>query len=281
PFRHVPCADEVLHRGHLQHEIWMRWWVRGLEYARSPFAYHTIGSCVSVHMEAYAHARGVPSRAAGEDFHLLRKLAKLGTVIRDTGPTVDIESRASARVPFGTGPAAARMRMEPATWRLSRPAVFEDLGRWLRVMEKIARAEPDVWSPASDARSRIEAAITAVMGPAWHTQLARVSRGEGGDLRAHQWFDGLKTLRFVHALERHPALATCQGAQVLGETHPVDLPVLESVCTSLWRAEQGFTKEVGRPRMCAGFREERDCTAARWMADGVIAEAKRVTLTDA
>ena len=117
PFVHGTHDEPDVARAHLQHEIWMRWWVRGLESAGSPFAYHTIGSCISVAARAYGDARGVPARPAGEDFHLLNKLAKLGGIARPHVAPVEIEARRSSRVPFGTGPAVSRLAADVSTWK--------------------------------------------------------------------------------------------------------------------------------------------------------------------
>jgi hypothetical protein len=80
-------------------------YVKGLKYANSPFAFHTIGSCIAINAESYIKARGFPSRNAGEDFYLLNKLRKLGVVTSLEGEPIKLSGRVSHRVPFGTGPA--------------------------------------------------------------------------------------------------------------------------------------------------------------------------------
>ena len=281
PFRHLACGDEELRRGHLKHEIWMRWWVRGLEYAGSPFAYHTIGSCMSVTMEGYAHVRGIPARAAGEDFHALCKLAKIGTVARGEGELVCIESRGSSRVPFGTGPAVARMRAQPETWRLSRPEVFEHLRQWLRVMRRIVNHDEDPWAPAGRDRGVVESAVAETMGAGWMEQLLKDNRGAGSLLRAHQWFDALKTLRFVHALERKSSLGPIAALEHLEEASGTTSPLLEAWCDSLRASERSFATGVGRARMIAPHDDHAEVDVCRWMhspardierADAVIAD---------
>ena len=39
----------------------------GLEFAASPYAWHSLGSCLAVTPEAYAAVRGFPKRAGGEE----------------------------------------------------------------------------------------------------------------------------------------------------------------------------------------------------------------------
>ncbi|MCP4044824.1 MAG: hypothetical protein GY732_02400, partial [Gammaproteobacteria bacterium] len=85
------------------YELSLRYYVAGMRFAGSPYAFHTIGSTMAVNADHYARVRGFPKRAAGEDFYLLNKLAKVGSVLQlasgpDCKPIV-IESRRSDRVP--------------------------------------------------------------------------------------------------------------------------------------------------------------------------------------
>lgn len=109
PFRHVQSGDDDVLLATLAYEVELRYRVLGLWHAGCPYAFHTIGSCIAVHAESYAAVRGFPMRAAGEDFHLLRKLAKLGPVEIPRGDPLLLSARLSDRVPFGTGPSVARL----------------------------------------------------------------------------------------------------------------------------------------------------------------------------
>ena len=120
------------------YEYSLRYYVAGLSYAGSPYAFHTIGSTLAVNAVHYARVRGFPRRQAGEDFYLLNKLAKVGSVRQLSAETdcepIDIAARRSDRVPFGTGAAVGKlMELEnPATeFLLYHPAVFGLLRGWL------------------------------------------------------------------------------------------------------------------------------------------------------
>ncbi len=91
------------------YELHMLYYVAGLRYAGSPYAWPTIGSCMAINLAAYQQARGFPKRAGGEDFYLLDKLAKLTGVIHLAQPVIEIAGRPSQRVPFGTGPALQKI----------------------------------------------------------------------------------------------------------------------------------------------------------------------------
>lgn len=86
------------------YEIYLRYYYLGLIYAKSPYAFHTVGSSMSISAEHYAKVRGFPKkREAAEDFYMLNKLAKTGKIYRDKTSIINIKGRESNRVPFGTG----------------------------------------------------------------------------------------------------------------------------------------------------------------------------------
>lgn len=92
------------------YEIYLRYYYLGLIYAQSPFAFHTVGSSMSISGEHYAKVRGFPwKREAAEDFYMLNKLAKIGKIYRDTKSIINIKGRESERVPFGTGASMAKI----------------------------------------------------------------------------------------------------------------------------------------------------------------------------
>ena len=92
-----------------RYEIFLRYWVLGLQFACSPYAFHSIGSTMATTDEGYLSVRGMNRREAGEDFYFLNKLAKAGPLRRIRETRVYPSGRASARVPFGTGAAVAKM----------------------------------------------------------------------------------------------------------------------------------------------------------------------------
>lgn len=108
PFKHEADLNALIYESSLNQ------YVKGLKYAQSPFAYHTIGSTLIISAESYIQARGFPKRNAGEDFHLLNKLRKLGITKSlehtQTSSVIILSSRESHRVPFGTGPAIKNLQ---------------------------------------------------------------------------------------------------------------------------------------------------------------------------
>ncbi len=126
-FRHQG-SESPLHTGHLLYEIHMRLFVCGLMKAKSPFAFHTIGSTISVHAVTYAQVRGFPKRDAGEDFHFLNKVRKVAPVSQRCHPTVTLKIRESNRTPFGTAISAQEIIQQGVSnFTVPHPHQFERL----------------------------------------------------------------------------------------------------------------------------------------------------------
>ena len=192
PFRHEAPPELAPAMG--RYELHLRYYVNRLGWAGSPYAFHTIGSTITIHADTYAKVRGVPKRNAGEDFHLLNKAAKVAPVHRLSRPEIRLEARLSTRVPFGTGPALSRMTEDDHPLSYA-PESFH------RLAEVIAHI--DSGAPLSDE----SAALLEELGYArFRTQAQRQHRRPDTLRKAtHQWFDGLRTLRFIHCARRfHP-----------------------------------------------------------------------------
>jgi len=214
PFVHVPVDSEPGAAAAIRlYDLSLRYYVAGLQYAGSPYAFHTIGSTMVVRGEAYARVRGFPRREAAEDFHLLRKLAKLGPVVSGAGQPLRVQGRVSDRVPFGTGAAVSRLVAEAdadATFLMYDPRCFEELRAWLRALQAFAahRQHEDFWRQI-DATTGLEPLLcrriaTELKLPAAMQQAAAASpNAEVTQRHLRTWFDSLKTLRLIHALERH------------------------------------------------------------------------------
>ncbi len=211
PFRHVPGAEPACDTATALYELRLRHYVLGLEYAGSPYAYHTLGSCLAIRASAYAHVRGFPKRAGAEDFYLLNKLAKLGPIARLSGSSIELQSRRSSRVPFGTGPAVAAIlaSAQPREAALFyHPCCFDALKALLASLPGLAQA------PGQDlaqllvrqglAASLAEQAQLALAALGIEPALAHCQRQTASSdqfqRQFHQWFDAFRTLKFIHAI---------------------------------------------------------------------------------
>jgi hypothetical protein len=212
PFQHVPAdgdgdADGVFDAT-LLYELSLRYHVLGLSWARSAYAYHSVGSTIAAHVESYAQVRGFPKRAAGEDFYLLDKLGKVLPLEQLTGAPIQIRARRSLRVPFGTGPRVEQL-LSDARMLVAHPETYRALSSLIRALDRFAATRsPEVLVdafaelPADLARAATLAAGESGVLEAARSALAQVG---GADLRRrmHTWFDGLRSLRFLHTVADH------------------------------------------------------------------------------
>ncbi len=201
-----------------QYDAFLRYYSAGLAFAGSPFSYPTIGSCLSFSPEAYAMVRGFPKKDAGEDFYFLHKLAKTAFVW-EAGGVVTLPCRASDRVPFGTGQSIRKIQEATEEYSVYDPAVFTLLRAWLDCVGTLSQGTE--WSVATESLpSEVRRAVHA-MGAHEQSALVLGTRKDTQSRRRHwdTWFDGFRTLRFIHLMrEVHPSLP---WSQVLGDNATV------------------------------------------------------------
>lgn len=234
PFEHAPRHDAILF-----YEISLRYYVVQLAQAASPYAFQTIGSLLKINAHHYAVVRGFPKRKAAEDFYMLNKLAKTGHVLRLKEPAVQLASRISKRVPFGTGAAMERFAMYPQ-FELYHPQVFQHLGTWLKVIPALWGDRPSVedlhqwWSESPLILETLLAlGLEKVLPHAYHQcrDVEHFQRYLWG------WFDAFKTLKFIHTLrdQAFPNLPILQAIAMMGLMPEVmlDSPLSTATLTNI------------------------------------------------
>jgi hypothetical protein len=210
------------------YEYSLRYYVAGLGFAGSPYAFHTIGSTMAVNATHYAKVRGFPRRQAGEDFYLLNKLAKVGN-IRQLCPESDCEpieiaARLSDRVPFGTGAATGKiMALEnPAReFLLYHPALFGLLRLWLGSLASFWQSRSGEISEilsqrcvsngvqalpahsAGDLQALINGLEDCGAADALEHAFRQSSDAAQFNRQMHTWFDAFRTLKLIHHLRDH------------------------------------------------------------------------------
>ncbi len=202
-FAHRFDGPETQQAAIVAYELFLRYHVLGLRYAGSPYAFHTIGSTIACTMAAYVAAGGMKRRQAGEDFYFLQDLAKTGRVDRIGGTTVHPSSRASWRVPFGTGKRVERfMQGDHEEYRVYHPDSYEILRAWLETV----RSHPEAGAEYLFAEAE---GIAAELGnflrkqgfeTIWPKLRANARDSEMLLRQFDRWFDGFKTLKLVHHL---------------------------------------------------------------------------------
>lgn len=257
PFWHVPGGDPAVDAATFEYELSLRYYTLGLAWAGSPYAYESMGSSTVAHAAAYAEVRGFPRREAGEDFYLLDKLAKVGGVHRPRRAPIELRARRSERVPFGTGARVGELLDGGARLTTYHPRVFELLRLTLRALlhAVLERSEGLV---ASELSRELEpgsvGAISSALDELNAFEALRESFGASPERvvrkrRLLTWFDALRTLRFVHLVEAHAALARVPLEKALGEAPFVDFgaPGLteNALRTAAFSAEQALPPDVG------------------------------------
>jgi len=187
------------------YETFLRYWILGLKYAKSPYAYHSIGSTMVCSAEAYLAVRGMNRRQAGEDFYFLNKLAKIGGINYIKKTCVFPSARASFRVPFGTGRRIQRfLNREQEEYILYDPRVFEILAKWLLLMEKpLHYNEKDILVKTGSIHPSLPVFLEDYQFEDVWKRIRRNAKNENTlKSQFHCWFDGFKTLKLINYLAR-------------------------------------------------------------------------------
>ena len=227
-FEHRFADDENLALAGRLYEISLRYYTLGLAWAGSPYAYEAMGSCVAIRPEAYAAVRGFPRKNAAEDFYVLDKLAKVGSIARLAGTPLLLEGRISDRVPFGTGKALSDLiskKKALSGFKLYHPAVFGHLAAWLRILDAVAESGGRMEAaldelPRGNPFFKTEALLASIEKmkaiEAMREAIARSSNA--ATMRRHflTWFDAFRTLKLIHAL-RDNGLPSMPWRQALAE----------------------------------------------------------------
>ncbi|MFK8043615.1 hypothetical protein [Congregibacter sp.] len=220
PFAHMTPADCGQAQATKFYEAYLNHYVEGLRSAGSPYGFHTIGSCIAIKAETYAVVRGFPRRAAGEDFYLLNKAVKEGQVRTPDCEPILLSARLSSRVPFGTGPALQQLldgdSLESVPYFYD-PRCFEGLTALIGYAKEQGVPGSKVGDFGTGLRDHPETLAAVIeLGLERFLDHAKKQCATKGAfiLQFHQWLDGFRTLKLIHALSVHwPKLTAAESAQ--------------------------------------------------------------------
>jgi hypothetical protein len=217
PYTHIASGNNTIDTATRYYEQALHHYVDGLTRAGSPYAYHTLGSCIATSASHYCQARGFQKKAGGEDFYLLNKLAKLGRIAELQSTPLGIDSRQSERVPFGTGPAVEKilaMNNPETEYRYYHPQCFTELTVLLDHFQELFtyrkktthKTPPITLTHYEPWLKKLSPALQAVLMPLKIDSLFRhidkqTNSPEQCILHCHYWLDGFKTLKLIHLLE--------------------------------------------------------------------------------
>jgi len=201
-FRHN-IDDEETADAVICYEIFLRYYVLGLKYSGSPFAFHTIGSAMACSSDAYINIEGMNKRKAAEDFYFLEKLAKKYPIAKINSTTVYPSSRKSWRVPFGTGQRVSRFLSRAGDeYMLYNPRCFEVLYEWHKIFftGHIFSGGDYLGFAKGISSSLYEFLVSQGFEKDWDNILKNTKDPAGIMRHKVRWFDGFRTLKLIHYL---------------------------------------------------------------------------------
>ena len=217
PFRHRG-EDNAIYQATALYEKALNYYVAGLQWAGSPYAFHTIGSCIAIQSRHYINARGYPKRAGGEDFYLLNKLAKTGEILKVKDCNISIEARVSDRVPFGTGPAVGKI-LNTGVLFYYHPEIFVELKQLLQQSDNLwhYNNKPEAWL---ETLSQIQQQALHQINIERFFQHVKQQIKTQAQCQQHwrEWLDAFKTLKLIHAFEiNYPKLPINEAISLFAE----------------------------------------------------------------
>ncbi len=202
-FEHPVDGTDEYNAAIICYEIFLRYYVTGLIFAGSDYAFHTIGSTMMCYHNAYMKIGGMNKRKAAEDFYFLEKLAKNYPINKIDCAIVYPSKRSSWRVPFGTGQSVTRFLSKIRDeYLLFDPDVFGILKEWLEIYNSDAISDPqDVLNQAKEIHTEL---YNFLLQNNYLKQWEKIlSNTKSEKQLSHQrkiWFDGFKTLKLIHHL---------------------------------------------------------------------------------
>jgi len=192
--------EKDLYEAAVSYELYLRYYRHGLQYAGTPYAHYTVGSCFAVRCDAYTRHGGMNRRKAGEDFYFLNKLMAVGGVTENNGTRVIPGVRPSTRTPFGTGRAlSGRLANPDEPWLTYNPLVFRDLAALVAGIDGYYAIPAGEWRDHAPLSQTMEAFLAARGVDAKHGEIAAHSASrESFRKRFFQWFNGFTALKFIH-----------------------------------------------------------------------------------
>lgn len=190
------------------YELFLRYYVNALRFIKFPYAYHTVGSSMSVRALEYAMEGGMNRRKAGEDFYFIHKIIPRGGFGEINNCKVYPSSRRSDRVPFGTG--RAMIEFENDSERLLKLynfKTFEDLKTVLTCVDQwyINREKPNKLIRNFEKLPEIFKSFFEKKDFLWQIEEARDNSSSEKNFlkRIFQWLDAFTLLKIIHHARDH------------------------------------------------------------------------------
>lgn len=181
------------------YELHLRYYVLALRQSSFPFAYHTIGSCMTVTSEAYQKQGGMNQRKAGEDFYFLQKIFPLGNIKNIVTTKVMPSPRISDRVPFGTGKAVSDiLKSESQEYSTYNPKSFIDFQKFNLEIQGLW-IERDLTGVINKMPVSVQQYLKSIDFIGQIKKIKSNSKNESAFNKSfYAWFNGFKALKYIH-----------------------------------------------------------------------------------
>lgn len=185
------------------YEIFLRYYVLGLQIADSPYAFHTIGSTMACDAESYVKIQGMNKKKAAEDFYFMEKLAKNVSINKIDNTKVFPSARGSWRVPFGTGKSVTRfLNKQRNEYLLYSPKCFYLLKKWNNLFlndEQVTASQ--YMSGAKQIHPELYNFLKQNnFEDNWNKISSNTKTVKQLNSQKKLWFDGFRTLKLIHHL---------------------------------------------------------------------------------
>ncbi len=202
-FSHNISGEDENSKAIICYEIFLRYYVLGLKFANSHYAFHAIGSTMICDFESYIKVEGMNKKKAAEDFYFLEKLAKNFSITKINTTTVYPSSRESLRVPFGTGQRVNRFLSKAQNeYLLYNPKSFKVLKEWLEIFHSSETHSSDYYLSESKKinKSLHDFLISQNFNKRAENIMTNSTSLEQLKKQKLVWFDGFMTLKLIHFL---------------------------------------------------------------------------------
>ncbi|MBV6644616.1 MAG: hypothetical protein KI790_04160 [Cyclobacteriaceae bacterium] len=195
-FEHLLDRFEIV-----QYELYLRYYTNALRFAGYPYAFQTLGSCITVRSKTYEKHGGMNTRKAGEDFYFLNKIIPVCRFTEINETTIYPSARNSDRVPFGTGSALFKIQNSEDPYLVYHPKCFGDLKSFLDHVNIINKDQ------ALDNYHLPDSIQSFLKDNDFDDAIRKIIRNsaslKGFKDQFFSWFNSLKVLQFVHFARDH------------------------------------------------------------------------------
>jgi len=202
-FQHTLPQEVEKQKAIINYEIFLRYYVLGLQYAKSHFAFPSVGSTMICEVNSYIKVGGMNKRKAGEDFYFMEKLAKITNINKINGATVFLSARTSWRVPFGTGQRVSRYLLnEQNEYLLYSLKSFQVLKKWLGIFHSKDNFSSKYYLGKAKKinLNLFNFLVKQGFEKNWNKILENSKTKEQIKKQKIFWMDGFKTLKLIHYL---------------------------------------------------------------------------------